>query len=585
MTLFFLHYRVSLAGRRSLLKTNYGDFRVHLSSKKSGAIVTAKGKGAVACVSRRAAEFGMAALKDGGNAFDAAFALAFALALYHPQAGNIGGGGYLLFKQKGSAKPTAFNYREESPEGATREAFLLPDCAPDPEVTAFGPKSACVPGTVKAFFTLQNEFGRLKAKDILLALRRRAEEGAYVTQYEAECLNRLAPKLAVSPESRRVYVKGTGPFEEGDVIQNPNLAKTFETLAIEGEKAFYRGKIAEQIERDIGGNGGFLTVEDLAEYSIKQVEPLSAEIGGKRVWTVPPEAGGSLLVEILNILDREAFFSIRPWTADFFHYIAQASKMAFIDRLDYLGDIPLETNDVYRGIFDKSRADRLFGLIDRESDRPTDELARDLRAGSTGVQKDGPSGCETTHFSVVDAEGNAVSSSYTLNLRYGSKWSVEGAGFLLNGSMDAFSFSEGKANYFGVIGSVPNLFDRRKRPASNMAPVLVTDGSTVEMILGTPGGPTIPTTLSFVLLSIIAHGLDPREVCAAGRVHHQGWPDLLYTEKGTLSENLLSGLTKKGYTLEDKNEPIGDVHAVFRNGSEYLAVSDYRREGCALSHQ
>jgi gamma-glutamyltranspeptidase/glutathione hydrolase len=569
----------------------YNDFRVKLTGTRPLKVSIAKGKGAVATVSRQAAELAISVLKDGGNAFDAAFALAFALSIYHPQAGNIGGGGYLLYKEKGASPPKAINYREESPSGARRETYVFPDGAPNPEVTAFGTKSVCVPGTVKAFFTLQERHGDMKARNLLLSIAELAEAGAEVTEYEAECLNRLAPKLAFSPESRSFYVKKEPPFRKGDILKNPNLAKTFATLAREGEGAFYRGRIAQLIDRDMADNGGCLTGKDLAGYEIREVRPIAASLRGKEVWTVPPEGGGALLVEILNILGREEFYRFEPFGADYFHYLAQASKLAFIDRLYYLGDIPLAGNETYSRIFSDDHACRLFDAIDARCDREIDRLRevthpetgtgrKAIRvAGNAGEEK---SGVETTHFSVVDAEGNAVSNSYTLNLRYGSKWSVAGAGFLINGSMDAFSFSIGKANYFGVAGSEPNLFAARKRPASNMAPVLVTDKDGVVMALGTPGGPTIPTTLASVLLAVIAHGTEPADTVLRGRLHHQGWPDVLYRESRSPGEEVLTKLSHMGYRIEEKNEPIGDVHALFRSGEEYTAVSDTRREGQAL---
>lgn len=566
------------------MKSSYGDFRVQMSATPSGHVTTARGRGAVASVSRQASEFAVDVLRDGGNAFDAAFSLAFSLCVYHPQAGNLGGGGYLLFQEKGARTPTVFNYREEAPAGATRDAFLLPDGSPDPDKTAYGPASVCVPGTVKAFFLLHQRYGKLKAKDLLLAISRRAREGAYVTQYEADCLNRLAPKLSASPESKRIYVR-PAPFKRGDLLPNPNLARTLEVLGHEGDDAFYRGSIAEQIVADLAQNGGHVTADDLANYAVREADPIGVEVGGRRVWTVPPEGGGALLVEILSILDRDEFRRLRPGSVDYYHYLAQASKIAFIDRLDYLGDVPVGSNPIYQGIVSGRGADRLFGAIDPTKDTRTDALARRVREsrGASSVPTQGLSGSNTTHFSVIDAEGNAVSNSYTMNLRYGSKWSVDGAGFLLNGSMDSFSFVQGKENYFGVIGSEPNLFAPRKRPASNMAPVLVTQNGQVTSALGTPGGPTIPTALAFVLTSTLLHGTPPEQAILAGRLHHQGWPDVLYREAGMAAPELLAELSAKGYAIKDKNELIGDIHGVFRLAEGLLAVSDYRREGQAAA--
>jgi gamma-glutamyltranspeptidase/glutathione hydrolase len=549
---------------------DYNAFRVTMNASPPGQVSLARGRGAAASASRQASELAIQVLQDGGNAFDAAFATAFSLCIYHPQAGNLGGGGYLLFREK-RGQPKVFNYREQAPRAASREAFLLPDGSPDPDKTAFGPASVCVPGTVKAFFELQKRHGNLKARDLLLAVAQKARDGAIVTQYEADCLNRLGPKLAASPEARRIYVRAM-PFKAGDLLPNPTLAKTLTILAQEGEQAFYRGLIAEQIVTDLQANGGFMAAEDLAEYAVREVAPIHAEIAGRQVWTVPPEGGGAMLLEILSILDREEFRRWEFGSPEYYHYLAQASKLAFIDRMDYLGDIPPGT--FYQRLFTRENTERLFGLIDPCRDTPTAALA-------AGCREPKPSGKNTTHFAIIDAEGNAVSNSYTMNLRYGSKWAVAGAGFLLNGSIDSFSFIEGKENYFGVIGSEPNLFAPGKRPASNMAPVLVTAGDAVDLLLGTPGGPTIPTTLANILLASLIHGVEPEALVRASRLHHQGWPDVLSHEPGFDRPELLSALAAMGYTLKDKHELISDVQAIFRRGDQYLAVSDYRREGQA----
>jgi gamma-glutamyltranspeptidase/glutathione hydrolase len=286
-----------------------------------------------------------------------------------------------------------------------------------------------------------------------------------------------------------------------------------------------------------------------------------------------------MLLETLAILDRPEFSRLAFGGPDYCHHLAQACKMAFIDRMDYLGDIPLEENPTYRALLTRVYAERLFGLIDPGRDTPTDALAAAIRAGRRSPGRD--HGKNTTHFAVIDAEGNAVSNSYTMNLRYGSKWAVAGAGFLLNGSIDSFSFLEGKENYFGVIGSEPNLFAPGKRPASSMAPVLVTGPEGVELVLGTPGGPTIPTTLAHLLLATLVHGRDPGAVVAAGRLHHQGWPDTLAHEPGFDRPDLLEALARMGYPVKDKHELIADAQGIWKSSGTCLAVSDYRREGKA----
>ncbi len=550
-----------------------------MAARTAGRVSTARGQGAVVSASPQASELAADVLQDGGNAFDAAFSLAFSLCVHHPQAGNIGGGGYLLFQERGG-RPKVFAYREQAPAGALREAFLLPDGTPDPDRTAFGPASVCVPGTVKAFFELQSRYGRLKAGDLLRAVARQATDGAVVSQYEADCLNRLGPRLALSPEARRIYVRST-PYRAGDVLPNPALAATLEELAREGEAAFYRGRIAEQLVADLAANGGFVRAQDLAGYQIRELEPIALDLAGRRVWTVPPEAGGAMLLEILAILDRPACARLDFGSPDYVHHLAQACKMAFIDRMDYLGDIPLGDNPTFRDLLTRANGERLSGLIDPRRDTPTDDLAARMGAGVRARGRD--AGLDTTHFAVIDRDGNAVSNSYTMNLRYGSKWAVAGAGFLLNGSVDSFAFTVGKENYYGVIGSEPNLFAPGKRPASNMAPVLVTGPAGVEVVVGTPGGPTIPTTLAHVLLATLVHGQAPEPVVAAGRLHHQGWPDVLAHEPGFDRPDLLEALVGMGYPVKDKHELIADVQGIWRTGDELLAVSDWRREGGAAA--
>lgn len=528
-----------------------------------------------------ASELAIEVLKDGGNAFDAAFALAFSLCISHPQAGNVGGGGYLVYRE-GRQVPRTINFREQAPRAATREAFMLPDGNPDPDKTAFGPMSVCVPGTVKAFFTLQARHGKLKARDLMTAIARLADDGALLTHYEAECMNRLGPRLAASPEARKHYVRDT-PWSAGDRLRNPALARTFEVLAREGEGAFYRGAIAEQIVSDLSKNGGFLSMEDLAAYELRESEAISLEIAGRRVWTVPPEGGGAMLLEILGLLDRDEVKHHAWGSAGFHHYLAQASKLAFIRRGDYLGDVDLTANVAYRQIFDPAALERRFACIDPLRDTPTDRLAEKAGAAATAPSRD--VGKNTTHFAVIDAEGNAVSCSYTMNLRYGSKWAIEGAGFLVNGSMDSFSFVEGRENYFGVIGSAPNRFAPGKHPASNMAPTLVTRDGETEMALGTPGGPTIPTALGAILAATLFHGVPAVQAVATARLHDQGWPDKLSHEPGFPDTALLATLSEMGYPVKDKQELISDIQGVFKDGDAYQAVSDWRREGRALALQ
>ncbi len=558
----------------------YDSYRVNLFV--SGSCSVSKGRAVVSSVSRWATQFGISLLKSGGNAFDAAFGVGLSLSLFHPQAGNIGGGGYALLFKADSGKPIFINYREKAPISIDINSYFKADGTLDPEKSSFGPTSICVPGSVKAFFYMHKRYGKLPSKDILREIADLSLEGYPLTKYQVECLNRLSPKLSFSPESKRIYVKDT-EYKEGDIFVNKNLAKTFELLAEYGEDSFYRGEIADAMVRDISTNGGFLSSEDLANYEIKIEEPIYTEIGGKKVWTVPPEGGGAVLINLLNILDNDDFKNIGYGTGEYYHRLAQALKISFINRYAYLGDVDYKSNSEYRRIFDKDQWYRVYRkFLSRDVSRSywIDRFFKNNR----DIQQ--VRDYNTTHFSIIDDEGNAVSNSYTLNLRYGSKWSIDGYGFLMNGSIDAFSFKQGVKNYFGILGNRANLVSPGKRPASSMAPVIVTDKNGVFGLIGTPGGPTIPSTIFNVLWPLINNfDISPEKAVSSGRIHHQAWPDELYLEKDKFPASFAEEMARRGYRIEFKNEPIGDVHAVFRSSEEgvYTGISDYRREGMSMA--
>jgi len=577
----------------------YDELRLKHSVSSNRELSSAYGKYGIASVSKQATVFGLRVLSNGGNAFDAAFALAFALAFYHPQAGNIGGGGYLLYKRADSPAPEIINYREVAPGGVKIENYIKKNGEVDQEATSFGPSSVCVPGTVKCFCLIQKEYGILDQAYILKELVKEMENGAVITRYQANCLNRLSKKLAVCEESRKHYVKEGGSFREGDKLYNKELIETYQRIAEHGCEDFYSGKIAEIIEEDISSNGGFVTVDDLKKYELKMVEPIFAEFKDFRIWSVPPEGGGSILIDIINQLNNPTFYSIDVFGPEFYAGIAEASKVAFSRRLNYHGDVDITGSEIYNLIFDRKEAEKKFienilpkikalksnkllkgnGFSGSEKEDTNDHSIGDTSGRFNGVPSNKG---ETTHFTIIDKWGNVVSNSYTLNLRYGSKWSVRGTGFLMNGSMDAFTFIPGKPNYFNVIGSRYNLLAPNKRPASNMSPVIIT-GKDAEVVaaLGTPGGPAIQTTLATVILSYLLRNDALRSV-SESRAHHQGYPDILYWEEGFDGDKLRI-LEKMGYNLKKKDEPAGDVHGAFRSENGYLFISDYRREGFANS--
>ncbi len=564
------------------MSESYDSYRIKLSSK--GSISVTKGKAVVSSVSRYATELGIEVLESGGNAFDAAFAVGLSLTLYHPQAGNIGGGGYLLFYIKGDNIPKAISYREKAPQSIKISSYFDKYGNVNPERSSFGPMSVCTPGTIKAFFYLHKTYGRLSSSEILKKISELSKKGYPITNYQADCLNRLSPKLSFSPESKKIYVKEKG-YKAGDILKNPDLAYTFDLLAKNGDKIFYRGDIAKAISDDIRENGGFLSFEDLNSYDIKFVQPIYTEVNDKLIWSVPPEGGGAVLINLFNILNNEKFRSIEYGSNDYYHVVAQALKISFINRYQYLGDVSLSNNRAYINVFDKNYWIKLYNSIDLNTDISRDRWIKEYFPGVYKEFSEIDEG-NTTHFSIIDTEGNAVSNSYTLNLRYGSKWSIKDLGFLLNGSIDAFSFKPGQKNYFGIIGNTANLISPGKRPASSMAPVLITDSKGVFGLIGTPGGPTIPSVIFNVVWPFINNSnIGIEEIVNGGRIHHQAWPDVLYIEKNKFSDSFIKEMSEKGYSVKYKDEPIGDIHAIFRNDEDdvYIGVSDYRREGFSYS--
>ena len=559
----------------------YDSYRVKIVTSENRNVTISKGKAVVSSVSKWATKFGIDILKEGGNAFDAAFALAFGLSLFHPQAGNIGGGGYLVYFKKGWESPKVINYREKAPLKIEIDKYFDKDGKVNPEKSSFGPLSVCTPGTVKAFYKLHREYGKLSPEKILKKLSEHAKNGYPLTQYQVECLNRLSPKLALSPESKKIYVKEKGTYKAGDIFKNVHIAKTFELIAEKGEEVFYHGEIAKAIDSDIRKNGGWLSYIDLENYEIKEVTPINCEINGRNIWTVPPEGGGAVLINILNILNSHNFYSLKIDSLEYFHNFIQASKTSFINRQNYMGDLPLDNNKYYLRIFDNSFCKEVADNFGNK-DIPTSKLAEILINSNNNVDINEDN--NTTHFSIIDKEGNAISNSYTLNLRYGSKWSVKEYGFLLNGSIDAFSFKPGTVNYFGVMGNEANLIAPGKRPASSMAPVIITDRDGIVALLGTPGGPTIPTTLANIIWPLVAEKIvDYGYLVEKGRIHHQAWPDILYLEKGYFPEKMVNSFKELGYKVKFKDEPIGDIHAIFRDKNNYVGISDYRREGLTMS--
>ncbi len=516
----------------------------------------------VVTIHHDATDAGLQILREGGNAVDAAVAVGFALAVVYPEAGNIGGGGFMLIRPSGrglnGGQPVFLDYREEAPGSASANMYLDRAGEVIPQMSITGMHASGVPGTVAGLTYAEQHFGRLGLVRVMAPAIRLAREGFVLPAQEAGDMH--AGNLARFAASRRIFQRDGNFYRPGEVFRQPELAATLERIRRD-PASFYHGKLAEQFAAFEAANGGMITAEDLARYRVRERRPLLGQYRGLKVLTAPPpSSGGIVLIEILNILSGYDVASLgADRSANQIHIIAEAFRRAYMDRGDYLGDpdfnrMPLEqmASQAYAAAWRRT--------IDPFSPTPSAKLVRPagfLPAASTPLHPQLESS-ETTHFSIVDAEGNAVSSTYTLNFGFGSGVTVDPLGFLLNDEMDDFTSKVGVPNAYGLIQSSANAIAPGKRPLSAMTPTIVSEppvcspsgagdrqGSSVyyvplpanckpgrlRLVLGSPGGSTIMTTVANDLISVVDNHLNIQAAADAPRFHHQYLPDVLQFEK------------------------------------------------------
>ncbi|MGA9245733.1 MAG: gamma-glutamyltransferase [Silvibacterium sp.] len=501
----------------------------------------------VVSVHHLATDAGVEILKGGGNAVDAAVATGFALAVVYPYAGNIGGGGFMLIHLDNS-KSTFIDYRERAPLAATANMYLdaKGDVIPDASITGY--KAVGVPGSVAGMVYAEKKYGKLTLSKVMAPAIRLASLGFVLTEEEAAELH--DETLTMFPDSKRIFQRDGDFYKAGETFKQPELAATLKTIAADPDD-FYRGRIAKRLAADVQQGGGLVTAQDLARYSVKEREPLTSTYKEYTILSAPPpSSGGVALIEALNILEG---YNLSRWedrTPDEMHLIVEAYRRAYMDRSDYLGDpdyvkIPTEA------LIDK-RYDAAWRTgITAEQARSSKDLKRpagflpppptmdEVRHEST----------QTTHYSVIDAEGNAVSVTTTLNNGFGSAVTATGLGFLLNDEMDDFAAKSGVPNMFGLVQGPANTIAPGKRPLSSMTPTIVLKGDKVRFVLGSPGGGRIITTVANIFLSAADEGLNIQEAVDAPRFHHQYLPDVLYMEPG-FSDATVEGLRALGYQLK-----------------------------------
>jgi gamma-glutamyltranspeptidase / glutathione hydrolase len=507
-------------------------------------------------------------LRRGGNAVDAAVAVGFALAVVQPIAGNIGGGGFMVIRlHDGSVR--ALDYREVAPVRATEHMYV--DSAGNvSEASLTGQLAVGVPGSVAGMFAAHRRFGRLPWAEVLAPAVALARDGHMLDTIRSRNIAFQAARLARFPASRAQFLPTGEAPSPGTAFLQPDLAHTLQLLADSGPTPFYQGSIAGLIVEEMNRGGGLVTKEDLAAYRPKWRDPLRITYRGYTIYTMPPPGGGVTLAEILNVM--EGYARLSPFgSAALMHLQAEAMRRAFIDRNRYLGDPDVVTIPLDR-LLSKEYAARLRAGIDLAHATPTPPLTAR------------PEGTETTHYSVVDAEGNAVACTTTLNNDFGSAVTVTGAGFILNDEMDDFTAAPGKPNLYGLVQGATNAIAPGKRMLSAMTPSIVLDSAGgLLMVLGSPGGSRITTAVYQVISNVIDQGMSLVDAVDAPRLHHQGLPDLLYVEQEGFVQASLDSLAAMGHTVHLWRYKTG-VNAVARSGNGWVGVADPRRGGGAVGY-
>ena len=539
----------------------------------TGRNITAE-HGMVVSAHPEASRTGISILQKGGNAIDAAVATEFALAVCYPEAGNIGGGGFMLIRMN-DGSTDVIDYREKAPLGAFRDMFLDEKGNLTEGSSTETRLAAGVPGTVDGMIRVHEKYGRLSFREIIQPAIDLATKGFQVTEGQAKTFNNNREYFLKMNASRPAFVKD-GEWRTGDILRQPELAATLERIRDNGRDGFYSGKTAKMIINEMKRGNGIISGRDLAEYEAVFRKPLSGEYRGYRIISIPPpSSGGIILLQLLKMVEpwslRESgFHSLKT-----IHLIAEAEKRAFADRAEYAGDpdfVRVHTDILLDPEYLKRR------FIDFDLNMATD--SKQVIAGAlTGYESD-----ETTHYSVVDDYGNAVSATTTLNNIFGSSIVVEGAGFLLNDQMDDFSVKPGTPNMYDLVGGEANSISPGKRMLSSMTPSIVEKDGKLFLVAGSPGGSTIPTTVFQVITNVIDYKMNIRQAVDTGRFHDQWLPDYIMFEKGTIDSLVIKGLKGMNYNLRERTT-IGSVNAVeILPDGKIAAGADWRGNNAACGY-
>ncbi len=520
-----------------------------------------------------AADVGAAVLKSGGNAVDAAIAVGFALAVTHPFAGNIGGGGFMLIRFA-DGRTTFLDFRERAPERASRDMYL--DAQGNPTRDSIdGWRAAAVPGTVRGFEFAHTKYARKKWA-ALLAPAIQLASGGFPLSYRAAASMKISDNLGTDPESKRIFLKNGAFFDTDEALRQPELAATLSRIARLGAKDFYEGETARRLAAEMASHGGLITLGDLKNYHVLERVPLQGAYRNYTILTAPlPSSGGIGLLQMMGMLAGSGYEKSGAGSAAAIHYVAEAMRRFYADRSRYLGD-PDFVKAPVQGLLDTNYIRRRRASIDPNRATPSSVIQPGKPVGREGT--------ETTHYSIVDAEGNAVAVTYTLNNGYGSGVTVPGLGFLLNDEMDDFASKPGSPNLFGLIQDEGNAIQPGKRPLSSMTPTIVLRDGKPFMILGAPGGPRITTAVLQTFLNVADFGMNIQDAVDAPRFHHQWMPDKLYLERG-ISPDTVAALRARGHQVEySPGVVLARVEAILIEGGWVQGAADGRWVGKAAGY-
>jgi gamma-glutamyltranspeptidase/glutathione hydrolase len=529
--------------------------------------------GMVASQNRWSSAVGAEILAAGGNAVDAAVATGFSLAVTLPRAGNIGGGGFMLLHDAATGEEIAIDFRETAPLRATRDMYLDENGDVDVEKARFSHLSSGVPGTVAGLWHAHQKYGRLPWKKVLEPAIRQAREGILISYDLANILAGNQARYCRNAATCGYFYKPGGElYEPNEILVQSDLADSLQAIAEHGADAFYKGEIAQKIVAEMARGGGLIDAESLAAYRAVERDVVRGTYRGYEVVSMPPPSSGSVaIVQMLNILEQFPMGKFGAGSADAFHILAEAMRFAYADRSVHLGDP--DFYDVPVGwLTSKSYARELAAKIDPGRAKKSVDVAPGAELADESF--------DTTHVSVIDADGNVSLITYTINFSFGSGVAVPGAGFLLNNEMVDFVAKPGVANAFGLVGDEANAIAAGKRPLSSMTPVMVFDGGKPVIATGSPGGSVIITTVLQLIVNVIDHGMNLAEATAAPRIHHQWYPDVLVVEPG-ISPDTIRALEAKGHSVEGRGFMMGSLQTVGYRDGAFRGASDTRRPNAA----